>query len=522
MPVIFLTGFMGSGKTSVGRRLAERLGRVFVDLDERVYARSGASIREIFACAGERAFRVLEGDVLRETALAGQEAVVATGGGTPVDPANRAVMKACGTIVYLEAEFATLKGRIPDDPERPLWGESAQELLQSRLASYRDADIVIATDNLTVAEVVDAVAGRLHGLPRQVPVLAPSSPYPVYTGQGVLRRARRLISRHLRPEGLFVVADERVMDLHGDLVRASLTTTPGAFMTIPQGESSKSLGVLGQVLETMAQARVNRQWACAAVGGGVTGDIAAFASSVYMRGIPVIQVPTTLLAQVDSSVGGKTGIDLPSGKNLAGTFHQPLLVISDTVFLTTLGHDLLRDAMSEVVKYAIVMDAPLFAYLEQASDPDYARIVPMCVSDKAHIVSQDEREGGLRRILNFGHTLGHAIEHATGYAASHGRAVAAGMYFSIWLSRRLDLIDEKTCARMSRLVERWTYPREELPWPEPAEIGHALEVDKKSTHDGIQFVLTQGVGDGTVKKLSGSQILGAYGRFVGKDPEGLR
>lgn len=521
MPVIFLTGFMGSGKTTVGRRLAERLGCDFVDLDERVRTAAGHSIRDIFENAGERAFRVLEREALVEVARTCRDAVVATGGGTPVDPANRSVMKAAGTIVYLKANYETLASRVSRDTARPLWNDAARDLMESRQSAYSDADMVIETDGLALAEVVEAVVQKAGEIVPHIGVMVPSSPYPVYAGQGIVKNLRRLISRHIRPEGLFVVVDERVMDLYEPLLRSSLTTTPGAFMSVPSGEASKSFGCLEQVLEAMAQARVNRQWVCVAVGGGVTGDLAAFASSVYMRGIPVVHVPTTLLAQVDSSIGGKTGVDLPSGKNLAGTFHQPLLVVSDTAFLSTLGADLVRDAMAEVVKYAIIMDAPLFDYLETTGDPDFTRIVAMCASDKAQVVSEDEREGGLRRILNFGHTLGHAIEHASGYTMNHGRAVAMGMYFSLWLSQRLELIDPKTALRMEKVVERWTYPRHECVYPAPYEIEQALEVDKKSTLEGIQFVLTQGIGAVTVRKLSFSQILGAYGRFVGKDPAGV-
>jgi len=249
--------------------------------------------------------------------------------------------------------------------------------------------------------------------------------------------------------------------------------------------------------------------------------LAAFASSVYMRGIPVVQVPTTLLALVDSSIGGKTGIDVKHGKNLVGTFHQPLFVLSDITFLGTLDEALMKDAMAEVVKYGIIMDKDLFAYLETTEDPDYEKVVHLCARDKALIVGRDEREGGLRRILNYGHTLGHAIELVRNYEMSHGRAVSAGMYFATWLSRELGLIEVKMMEQIFRLIKKWSYPLQDISYPLPDDIGTAIIADKKSAQDGIHFVLTPAIGDATVKKLSGSQILGAYGRFVRECEEGL-
>lgn len=519
--MIFLTGFMGSGKTSVGRRLAERLGRPFIDIDDEVCAGTGKTVRDIFSCAGEAAFRVLERRALREAALRGAGAVVATGGGLPVDPSNRAVMKACGYVVHLSAGFETLAGRVPADASRPLWDDGAQALLAERTPAYEDADVTVRTDGLSILETTEAVARHVEALRTPVPVLTPSSPYPVFIGRGIFGDVRRLVLRHTRPEGLFLVVDEQVMAHHGPLVRSALPACRHAVATVPPGESSKSFDVLKGILDKMFAARVNRGWVCLAVGGGVTGDLAAFAASIFMRGIPVVQVPTTLLAQVDSSIGGKTGIDVGQGKNLVGTFHQPLLVLSDAAFLDTLDPVQVKDAMSEVVKYGIIMDPGLFEYLETAGTLDLETVVGMCARDKALVVGRDEREGGLRRILNFGHTLGHAIEQAHGYGLSHGRAVCAGTYFAAWLSREMGLTDARDTERIFRVARKWSYPREELPYPHQDRINGALAMDKKASGPGIDFVLTTGIGGVTVKNLTSSQILGAYGRFVRESAEGL-
>jgi 3-dehydroquinate synthase len=520
--MIFLTGFMGAGKTSVGRRLAERLGRPFIDIDEVISSKTQSSVGEIFERSGEEAFRALERSALLDIAGRDTDAVVATGGGLPVDPVNRSIMKACGHVVHLHADFETLATRVPEDSSRPLWNEHARTLLLERTPAYEDADHTIPTDGLSVQEVVAMAAGLVRSLRPPVPVLVPASPYPVYIGEGIFGDILKYTTRHLRPEGVFLIVDEQVMAHHGDSIQSCLTRVRNAMVTVPSGEASKSFDFLLKTLDEMFAAQVNRQWMTMAVGGGVTGDLAAFASSIFMRGIPVVHVPTTLLAQVDSSIGGKTGIDVRQGKNLVGTFHQPLMVLSDVHFLSSLENAQIRDAMAEVVKYGVIMDGPLFEYLETADGHDFGKIVTLCTRDKASVVGKDDREGGLRRILNFGHTLGHAIEHAHGYKTSHGKAVSAGMYFAVWLSRELGLIQLKEVDRIFRVIRKWTYPPEELCFPQPDMIGSALATDKKSVLGGIHFVLTPGVGDATVKKLTSSQILGAYGRFIRESEGGLR
>jgi len=512
--MIFLTGFMGSGKSSVGRRLADTLGRPFIDLDEYVSTKSCSSINEIFACAGEHAFRMMERQALLDVALEGSDAVVATGGGLPVNPLNRQVMKACGTIVFLKTSFENLAERVPEDSGRPLWNEKARSLLLERTPAYEDADYILDTSGKTIPEVTEEIGRLALRASEQTAVLVPEHPYPVYMGRGIFPDIRRYIRRHIHPEGILAVVDEQVYLHHGDLVRNALSGMRSHIITIASGESSKSFPSVMKVLDDMFAIQANRQWMCLAIGGGVTGDMAAFAASIFMRGIPVAQVPTTLLAQVDSSIGGKTAIDVKQGKNLVGTFHQPLFVLSDTGFLDTLDARLMQDAMAEVIKYGIIMDKELFENLESADQPDYASIVRMCTRDKAHVVSRDEREGGLRRILNFGHTVGHAIELSQDYQCSHGRAVAAGMYFTVWLSHELGLIDVKDMERISRLIRKYTYSIQDIEYPQPGKIEGALSLDKKNTQEGIHFVLTQAIGGVTVKKLTGSQILGAYGRFI--------
>jgi len=519
--VIYLTGFMGSGKTSVGRVLASRLNLPFVDLDERMAEAVRAPVPEIFRFAGEEAFRALERKALFELATEGAPCVVATGGGLPVDPRNRRVMKASGVVVHLGASFETIRGRIPGGDGRPLWAGDVRSLHRSRARAYGDADLELDTDHLTVEEVARGIEASLPRFSPRVGVILEDRPYPVYIGKGVFTDVLSLVRRFSEPEGVFALVDANVLRLHGEAVKQALGNAPHALMAVPPGEGSKSLPFLEQVLSEMFAHRVNRQWVCLAIGGGVTGDLAGFAASVFMRGIPVVQVATTLLAQVDSAIGGKTAVNTAFGKNLVGTFHQPLFVLSDGAFINTLEPAQVRSAMAEVVKYGIVMDEPLFSIIENGPPFDREKIVEMCARDKARVVALDEREGGLRRILNFGHTLGHALENATGYAVLHGEAVGAGMLFASWLSRKRGILPGDHYERIRQVIGRLGIVPRGLTLPDVREVGEALALDKKGAGEGVHFVLTPSIGGVSVEKLSEIEVLEAYRGFADEYARGL-
>jgi shikimate kinase/3-dehydroquinate synthase len=512
--MIFLTGFMGSGKTTVGKDLSHLLSMPFVDLDERISNTCGTTIPEIFRCAGQKAFRSLESDALWELTGQLEQSVVATGGGLPVDPDNRTVMKSCGLMVYLRTSFAALKQRIPEDPNRPLWNEDASDLFDERREAYEAADIIIDTDDKKPCEIAREICSAIKGHLNPVPVLLPGRSYPVYIGEGIFEGFNSLLRRHFNPEGIFILVDENVFALHKDIIHEALAGNTCHIMEVPIGEESKSYGFLSKILDEMFSHQVNRSWICLGIGGGVTGDIAGFAASIFMRGIPAVHVPTTLLSQVDSSIGGKTGINTAFGKNLLGTFHQPIFVLSDAGFLNTLDDVQIKNAMAEVIKYGIIMDRDLFEYIESSSTYDYKKIVTMCSRDKAHVVSNDEREGGLRRILNFGHTLGHALEQLSNYNLYHGQAVAVGMLFSAWLSTKLGLLDQGDLKRIRSVIKKDSIIPEGIKLPGPEALKNTIIMDKKASKEGIHFVLTPSIGDVTVKKLTDSEVLDAYKEFL--------
>jgi 3-dehydroquinate synthase len=362
-------------------------------------------------------------------------------------------------------------------------------------------------------------------MPR-VDVDLPGSPYSIHIGKGVRRQAGPLL-RDLGASGaVALVTHSELPPLHAAGVVSSLEDAgfqvEHAF--VPQGEASKSLEALASLYHRFAQMRLDRRSTVVALGGGVIGDLAGFAAATYLRGIGLVQVPTTLLAQVDASVGGKTAIDLPAGKNLVGAFYQPRLVVADVETLSTLTPAELRSGLAEVVKYGVIADAALFDYLEReagrilAGDPDaLERIVVRSCEIKADVVRQDPTEQGLRAILNYGHTLGHALEAVLGYGViPHGEAVAMGMSAAAKLAVRLGLFDPAAAARQDQLLHRFGLPvwggvRTTDPMPHtqhltPDTLLDAMMLDKKTIAGRLRFVLPRALGAVEVQEVPTADV----------------
>jgi len=342
--------------------------------------------------------------------------------------------------------------------------------------------------------------------------------YPVYVEQGLICRVGVLLKEKLpRTKKCAVVTDEVIYSLHGEALERSFNEADieAPFVFVPEGEKAKSWDGAGELVGELLELGLDRLSAVVAFGGGVVGDLAGFVASIYLRGISLVQVPTTLLAQVDSSVGGKTAIDHPEGKNLIGSFHHPVLVVSDPETVQTLPEREVRSGLGEVIKYGVVADAALFSHLEACkdelldSDPDVLTdIVKRCVSIKAKLVGQDERDiKGVRAILNYGHTLGHALEILTGFQLNHGEAVAIGMVVAAKISKRLGLIEETDIRRLEDLLKQLGFNTE----PPSLELSKLLEVmhrDKKTEEGSIRFVLPTGIGSPPIlKKVSDSMII---------------
>ncbi len=329
--------------------------------------------------------------------------------------------------------------------------------------------------------------------------------YPIYIGE-YLHADAEYYRRHIPGKQVMVVTNETIAPLYLEATLAALSGFEVAHVILPDGEEYKTLEVLNRIYTALLEHHFNRRCTLLALGGGVVGDMTGFAAATYQRGVDFIQVPTTLLSQVDSSVGGKTGVNHALGKNMIGAFHQPLAVLADTATLNTLDDRQFASGLAEVIKYGLIADRPFFDWLEDRMDALKARdpvalasAVERSCRCKAEVVAADEREAGRRALLNLGHTFGHAIETGMGYGAwLHGEAVATGMCMAADLSKRLGWIDEESFARARRLIETAGLPI--VPPPELTEeqFLSLMSVDKKVLDGRLRLVLLRAIGDACV------------------------
>lgn len=494
---IFLSGMMGSGKSTVGRALALRLGASFVDLDAVVVQRAGMSVREIFAAHGEEAFRAMEAAEVERLLAEHAPAVLSLGGGTVIHTATRRRLLKRGVLVTLHASPRELARRLQGATDRPLLarGEAAhllESLLAERQDAYAECHGTVSTEERAVEEVVSEVAARAEASAVVVPLGARS--YLVEVGEGLLAELPARV-RARAPGAVILVTDTNV---HG-LWAQSLATALGrpVEVALPPGEPNKTLESVARIWDAALAAEVDRRALVLAVGGGVVGDLAGFAASTLLRGVSFMQAPTTLLAMVDASVGGKTGFDRAGGKNLVGTFHQPKLVSCDVRTLSTLPDAELRSGLAEVVKAAWIDSERAVRALERDAEDlvgrhpaALERAVLMGAQLKADVVGDDERESGPRMVLNLGHTLGHAIEAARGFTGiRHGEAVALGMMVAFAVARALGVSGAREHGeRMRELLARLGLPTEPSAWLDEATLAW-VGADKKRSGTQVHFIV---------------------------------
>ena len=342
--------------------------------------------------------------------------------------------------------------------------------------------------------------------------------HPVHVGSAILGEIGRLAvdAGIARGRGA-IITDSNVAGLYGAKVAGSIRAAgyDAATIEVPAGEPSKSLATLALLYDRLIDAEIDRQGAIFALGGGVVGDLAGLAAATFLRGVALVQIPTTMVAQVDSALGGKTAINHPRAKNLIGAFHQPSLIVADVDTLLTLPEREFREGLAEAIKYAAIMDAAMFDGLERemaailARDPErLAEIVEKSLRHKAFVVSSDEREGGLRKILNFGHTVGHALESSAGYGSYfHGEAVAIGMVAAAALSRAYAGLSASDAARLERLIRDAGLPTAMPPDWRGGEFTRAIRLDKKRAGDAVEFVLIDRLGHALTRKLAFADIM---------------
>lgn len=474
-------GFMGAGKTTGARAAAAALGVRAVDTDRELEQRLGTSIEDYFASHGERAFRQAEEDVVAEVLETVPAPVISLGGGS-IGSARVRELLARHTVVMLDVDEATAWRRAGGN-RRPLARDRERfaALHAERAPQYEAlADAVMLDGG---AETIRRAAGALRRIPPGVKVLwavAGETNYPVYVGDVLDGEFWPLRGRR------FLLSDESVAPLYGDRVPEAL----GPFV-MPPGESAKTLTTAEGLLRGLAEAGMDHDDHVAALGGGVVGDVAGFCAAVYQRGVGVVQVPTTLVAQVDSAYGGKTGVDLPEGKNYVGVYHQPRAVLSDPRVLATLPREELAAGWAEVIKTALIAGGPLWARVRRGDQTVDRDLVLACARTKLGVVARDERDAGRRQVLNLGHTVGHAIETATGYARyRHGEAVGLGLLAALTLSGQ-----ERLRAEVSELLETHG-----LPTSVDADLDHeavlaAVQRDKKRRGGRVGFVIVDAPGD---------------------------
>ena len=500
LSTFFIYGPPGSGKSSVGRLLAQALDLPFWDLDAEIEARTRKSIPAIFAKYGESGFRKRERRVL-ETLLAYPRGVVSLGGGALLDEQNRVRVEAQGPVLCLEASIDTLLSRLgPSGQERPLLGGDLQAHLENLLAvradHYLDFPCKIQTDGLSSAEIAWAAQVRLGAFH----VRGMGAGYDVRVQPGGLA----FLGEAMRGRGLrgpvVIVSDQNVGSLYGESLCGSLRSAgySASLQLIPAGEQFKTLESVARLWEGFTQARLERASTVVALGGGVIGDLAGFAAATYLRGISWVAAPTSLLAMVDASLGGKTGFDLPGGKNLVGAFYPPHLVLADPDVLLTLPKEELRSGMAEVVKHGILGDPALFQACGRSWDKvtvDLDQIVRRAMAVKVRYIQSDPYEQGLRAALNLGHTVGHAVEHVSGYRIRHGEAVSIGMVAAARIAVLLELAQPGLSGEICSVLEKLGLPTEIPAGLDRAAIHRTIGLDKKRAGGKVGFVLPVRVGE---------------------------
>ena len=498
---LLLIGMMGSGKTTIGRRLAERLGRPFFDSDAQVEQATGRSVAEIFATAGEAAFRAEETKALAAAVRSDRPAVIAVAGGAVLSPENRQIMRGAGQIVWLRASPAVLVRRLGDGSGRPLLAGdvpgNVARLVAEREPAYTElAEVIVDVDHHSAAETTEVV---LAALQRRIPVPLGERSYEVVVGPGARHQLGSELPTSARRAAVVTQA------------AIGIEVEPGIEslrVELPEGESAKSLAEVERLCRAFAGFGLTRDDVVIAVGGGVVTDTAGFAAASYHRGVAVVHVATTLLGQVDAAIGGKTGVNIPEGKNLVGAFWQPSAVICDVDLLSTLPEREWRSGRGELAKYA-------FLGIENLDELPLVEQVASCVALKAEVVAGDERESGRRAILNYGHTLAHALE-AAGFAENpagrldlrHGEAVGIGLVFAARLARLLGRIDAARVSRHLEVVGGYGLP---TTIPAEAPLGELLEImgrDKKAT-DGLTFVLDGPNGVEVVRDVDRAAVIEA-------------
>lgn len=512
---VFLYGPPGSGKTSVGKFLAANLDLAFFDLDAEIERQARLTISEIFTAEGEAGFRQRELTGLQRL-MSIESGVVALGGGALVDPEVRSLVESQGPVMLLKAPLEVLNERLRSDRiQRPLLIGDLNANLAALLEKRRDHYASFPLQMETFGHPPEQIAReaqiklgwyRVHA-PQGIHV-GPLGGYEVRVQPGCLNWIGSMLADRRLGGPVAIVTDDHVGPLYAKRVESTLARAGFITQTIqiPSGEAKKNLQTVASLWDSFLFAELERGSTVVALGGGVVSDLAGFAAATYLRGIRWVAVPTTLLAMADASLGGKTGFDLPQGKNLVGAFYSPSLVLADPECLASLPVEELRSGMAEVVKHGVIVDPDLFALCRQIPVPGspeaatpagaaaLAEIVRRAVAVKVQVIEADPYEQGQRAGLNFGHTIGHAIELASGYRLRHGEAVAIGMVIEARLAEDSGLASQGLAETITNVLNYLGLPVAIPAGIQRNAILKAIGVDKKRAGGKVRFALPCRIG----------------------------
>lgn len=508
---IFLIGFMGTGKSTTGRILANMSGYEFFDSDEEIEKKAGMTIKDIFSRQGESCFRKLESEVIEDLANR-RGCVISTGGGVVLSGRNMEILKSNGTIISLKAKPEVILERIDKTGGRPLLNvddpcNAIYGILNAREGLYK-GDLILDTSYMNPEETAVRINAFVSSKKQssRFTIDFASGACEIVSGSHLIDYLDIFIDS-VYPKGkILIISNPAVHGLWGSkLIGALEGRYPLDWCLIPDGEEYKNIESLLKIYDKAAEMKLERDSLIIGFGGGVIGDITGFAASTFMRGIPYIQIPTTLLSQSDSGIGGKTAINYKEGKNLIGSFYQPKMVIADSSLLVTLPLREFSSGLAEVIKYGIISDYEFFEYLENKMDKilhldqeDMSYIIRKSCSIKASIVQQDEMDHGPRMLLNYGHTIGHAIEAATGYGLfRHGEAISLGMEGAAYIAAAVGIMKENYRSRQSKLLAGAGLPIR-FPDMDIEKVFNLMKSDKKSQKGHIRFVLPKSPGDSAV------------------------
>lgn len=487
--ILYLYGPPGVGKSTIGKILAQNLNLPFLDLDAEIEKEAGASIPEIFANQGEGHFRALETRALKSVR---SPSVIALGGGALLRPENRDHVQD-GGVICLRAGASALRERLRwGDDQRPLLeNNSLQALLDERERHYDSFPIQLDTEERTPLESAFAIQNRLG----RFFLRGMGEGYPARVERGGLEKLAHLLPEHGCHPPYVIITDSNLAPLYGHALRERLGA---GLILFPAGEKNKTVPTMTQLWRDLLAAGMERGGTVLALGGGIANDMAGFAAATFMRGVTWVSLPTSLLAMVDASLGGKTGVNLPEGKNLVGAFYPPQLVLADPITLGTLPEAEIRNGLAEVVKHGVIGDPELLeicTWGREEIGKDWHQLITRAMGVKIWVIQADPFEDGIRATLNFGHTVGHGVERLSAYGLRHGEAVGIGMVVETRLAEGLGVAETGLASEIAATLESLGLPVDIPQGIRPSQLAAAMHSDKKKSGGVPTFALPVKVGE---------------------------